>query len=130
LYVGWTVLQKGEVQEGLRIMDEALDLNPIRPTYYYRHYAEALWAAKRYEASLEQSEECLRKAPEYTYCHIFRMLALVGLGRKDAAATAYRNGLLHSPNLDKAITLVIPPHPELAGRFREDLATLGWKRPS
>ena len=126
LFLGTVLHQKGDAEGAVRAAEEAIDLNPVRPAYYSRHYAEILWGAGRYEESLEQSEECLRKAPKFTHCEIFRVLALMGLGRESEAKSLYQMDIERIANFGISVQAVVPRPKALAERYIRDLRQAGW----
>jgi TolB-like protein/DNA-binding winged helix-turn-helix (wHTH) protein/cytochrome c-type biogenesis protein CcmH/NrfG len=128
--LGGVLYQKGEVAEALRAVEEALDLNPMRPSYYARYYGEVLWGARRFDKALEQNEECLRKAPRYTVCEIFRILTLVALNRQDEAVNGYRQAVTRFHNFEKVVRAFVPRDAELAARYRHDMQSVGWRMPN
>jgi TolB-like protein len=126
LFLATVLHQKGDSDGAVRAAEEAIDLNPVRPAYYARHYAEILWGAGRDEESLEQSDECLRKAPKYTHCEIFRVLALMGLGRENEATALYQIDMERIANFGISIQAVVPKPKALAERFMRELRAAGW----
>jgi len=125
LFLGTVLVQRGEIAAALRAEEQALDLNPLRPSYYSRHYAEALWAAGQNGKALEQSEECLRKASKFTHCTIFRALALVGLGRVEEAQTLYRVTAAQGTNFETSVRAIVPKPADLATRYQRDIGLAG-----
>lgn len=121
LFLGTVLHQMGDAAGAVRAAEQALDLNPIRPSYYARHYGEILWGAARYAHALEQSEDCLRKAPQFTHCEIFRILALMRLGRAEAARTRYRDAVARFANFETSVRAIIPKPPALATLYQADL---------
>jgi TolB-like protein/DNA-binding winged helix-turn-helix (wHTH) protein/Tfp pilus assembly protein PilF len=126
LFLATVLHQKGDAAGAVSAAEQAMDLNPLRPAYYARHYAEILWGAGRNAAALEQSEDCLRKAPKFTHCEIFRVLALVGLGRADEGRSLYLADVAHIQNFEISVQSVVPKPPGLAARYTADLHAAGW----
>jgi hypothetical protein len=50
-----------------------------------------LWGNKRFQEALDETDECLRKAPQLCAAEVYRTLALVGLGRIVEAKTQLSN---------------------------------------
>jgi adenylate cyclase len=124
LFLGYSLFESGELAEATRLIEQALALHPFRPSYYSHFHAVILWANELFAEALQETEACLRKAPELGQAEVYRALALVGLGRFDEANAQlahYRARPSHP---------VVPPYPPaLASRFLADLHTAGW-RPS
>ena len=84
-----------------------------------------LWGNERLQEALDETEECLRKAPNFGGAELYRVIALVGLGRLDEAKARLARYMARPGG--KA--LVFPQPPELARRGLAALQTAGW-RPS
>jgi tetratricopeptide (TPR) repeat protein len=82
-----------------------------------------LWGNERYQKALEQTEECLRKAPSFGGAEIYRIIILVGLGRMDEARTRFAEFLVQPIGFG-----FLPPHSqELARRAMAALHSVGWR---
>ena len=85
LFLGVALFEDGKPAEALVHAERAVDLNPMRPSYYCFYYGMVLWANERHQEAVEVFEECLRKAPNFGSADTYRVIALVGLGRVDEA---------------------------------------------
>lgn len=125
LFLANTLLEAGEVKEALEKVEQAVSLNPLPPPYYNFYYAVILWGNERYAEALEQTEECLRKAPGFGGAKVYRAAILVGLGRTEEAKAAFAEFAAMPSG-----TGIVPPRaPELARRKLAALQAAGW-RPS
>jgi len=106
------------------MVDKALGLHPLPPSYYHFFHAMILWGNKQFKEALDEADQCLRKAPQFGGAEVYRTVALVGLGRIDEAKAQLREYAARA-----AGPLTAPRPPELASRFLADLKTAGW-RPS
>ena len=105
--------------------ERAVALNPLRPPYYYLFNAMILWGNERYQEALEESEACLRMAPNFAGADTYRAMALVGLGRLEEARAQLARCMARPGGI-----VIVPPHPpELASRSFAALKAAGW-RPS
>jgi TolB-like protein len=122
LFHAVTLFEAGDVATAGKTIDKAMELHPVPPSYYHFYRAMVLWGDRRFQESLDEAEECLRKAPNLRGAEIYRALALVNLGRTAEAKTQLAQNLLrHSRPLT-------PPHPpDLASRYLADLKAAGWK---
>jgi hypothetical protein len=102
-----------------------VELNPLRPPYYYLFNSMILWGNERYQEALDEADECLRQAPNFAGADTYRAMALVGLGRLDEAKDQIRQCMARPGG----IVIVTPHPPELARRALADLQAAGW-RPS
>jgi tetratricopeptide (TPR) repeat protein len=123
LFLGVALFEDGEVAEALDCAERAVDLNPMRPSYYGFYHGMILWGAERYQDSLEALEECLRKAPQFAAAETYRVIVLADLGRLDEAKEALMQYMARHGGL-----LIIPPQePELASRALAALQLAGWR---
>ena len=98
-------------------------LNPLPPPFYYLYTAMVLWGNERYQEALEETEQCLRKAPNFGGADTYRAMALVGLGRLDEAKAQLKQCMARPGG----IVIVTPHPPELARRALADLQAAGWR---
>ncbi|MDQ6629569.1 MAG: hypothetical protein M3Z29_14175, partial [Pseudomonadota bacterium] len=66
-------------------MEQALDRNPLPPSYLPGFYATALWASRRYAEAIRVADDCLVRAPDFWRCRQDRIAALAELGRLQEA---------------------------------------------
>ena len=78
-------LEMGDADGAQASMAQALDLSPLPPVYMQGFHAGILWALQRHADALREADDCLRKAPAWPTCHLYRAVALVGLDRLDEA---------------------------------------------
>ena len=121
LFLGVALFASGEMTEALRTIERALQLNPVRPAYYCFFHALILWGNERLEEALEETEECLRKAPNFSAAELYRVIVLVGLGRLDEA----RARLAKYMAKPSGKALVYPKPPELTNRGLAALQAAG-----
>ena len=125
LFLAVALFASGEIVGALATVERAIELNPLRPAYYCFFHALILWGNERLQEALEETEECLLKAPNFGAAELYRVIALVGLGRLDEAKARLAQYMAKPGG--KA--LVFPRPPELASRGLACLKTAGW-RPS
>lgn len=117
-----TLFDLGDLSGATEMVEQALAFHPLQPSYYSWFYAMILWGNERFQEALDEVNECMRRAPQLGGAHIYKALALVGLGRIAEAKAQLQQFLSLS------VGPPIPPHaPELARRFLADLKTAGWK---
>jgi hypothetical protein len=82
-----------------------------------------LWGNQRFQDALEQTEECLRKAPSFGGAEAYRIIILAGLGRMDEARARFVAFIAKPTG-----TGIVPPRaPELARRALAALQAVGWR---
>jgi TolB-like protein/Tfp pilus assembly protein PilF len=123
LFLAVALFESGEIAEALEVAEKAVGLNPLKPSYYCFFYATILWGNERYQDALGETEECLRKTPNFGAAYTYRVMCLVGLGRLDEART-----LLAQLSSRPGGHVVVPPKPpELASRALAQLQAAGWR---
>jgi len=125
LFLANALFESGETAEAMDAAKRAIELNPLRPPFYYLFNSMILWGNERYQEALDEADECLRKAPDFAGAATYRAVALVGLGRLDEAKAQLRQCMARPGG----IVIVMPHPPELASRALADLQAAGW-RPS
>ena len=56
LFLGIALFESGELAEATKKVEQALELHPLRPSYYSYFYAMILWANERFEEVLTELE--------------------------------------------------------------------------
>jgi TolB-like protein/Tfp pilus assembly protein PilF len=125
LFLANAQFESGQVAEAMETAKRAVELNPLRPPHYYLFNAMILWGNERYQEALDETEECLRMAPNFAGAATYRAMALIGLGRLDEAKAQLQQCMARPGG----IVIVTPHPPELARRALADLQAAGW-RPS
>jgi TolB-like protein/DNA-binding winged helix-turn-helix (wHTH) protein/tetratricopeptide (TPR) repeat protein len=97
--LGKAELESGDPRAGLRLMEEALDRNPMPPTYLPAFYATALWANRRHDDAIRVADECLARAPDFWRCRQDKIAALVEQGRQREAEAEARLLLAGAPGM-------------------------------
>jgi TolB-like protein/Tfp pilus assembly protein PilF len=122
LFHAVTLFESGDLSGAAEAIEKALELHPMRPSYYSFYYAMILWGSERYHEALDETDDCLRKAPQLCATEVYRTLALVGLGRVAEAKAQLAQYVSRSrPPLRS------PYPPELASRFLAQLQAAGWR---
>ena len=122
LFYSATLFDSGDLQLATETMDKALELHPLPPSYYHFFHAMILWGNKRFKEALDETDQCLRKAPQFGGAEVYRTLALVGLGRTAEAKAQLKEYVSRSEPPPTP-----PRPPELASRFLADLKAAGWR---
>jgi TolB-like protein/lipoprotein NlpI len=122
LFLAVTLFESGDLAAATKAIEQALQLHPLRPSYYCFFHAMILWANERFQEALDEADDCLRKAPQFSGAEIYRAIALVGLGRAAEAKAQLAHYLSCSGR-----SITPPQPPELASRFLADLQAAGWR---
>jgi TolB-like protein len=123
LFLAAALFESGKIAEALELADKAVGLNPLKPSYYCFYHGMILWGSERYQEALGETEECLRKTPNFGGANTYRVMCLVGLGRLGEARTLLAQLMARPGGL-----VVLPPKPpELASRALGALQAAGWR---
>jgi adenylate cyclase len=88
LYGFGVVLYKaGKFEQGIEILKKAMRLNPSKMVTIMWSLAEAQLVARRYEESVETSNQAATRQPESIYPHILLAAAYSAIGRQEEAKT-------------------------------------------
>ena len=123
LFLAEALCKSGEIAEALELADKAVGLNPLKPSYYCFFHAHILWSNERYQEALDETEECLRKTPNFGVADTYRLMCLVELGHFDEA----RASLAQLTSSPRGLVVVPPKPPELASRALTQLQAAGWR---
>jgi len=115
--MGKALLEAGDPQGGARMLEQALDRNPMPRAYLPAFYATALWGSGRLKEAVQVADECLAQAPDFWRCRQDRIAALVELGRLDEARAEAARLRARAPRMRvEHFTLVAPAAAALSER--------------
>jgi len=130
-YLGFVLIMSGKAEEGIKLIEKAIRLNPIPPAHYLHHLAIAYYFLGRYEDAIEVHKKVLQRSPNYLWAHISLTAAYSASGREEEARHQAEEVLKLDPSfsLDKfaeTILLFIQDKAE-AERYIADLRKAGLK---
>jgi len=107
----------GRAEEGFKLIEKALRLNPIPPPQYLNYLAGTYFSLGRYEDAIEVNNELLKRSPNYLFAHIELAALYIASGREEEARQQAEEVLRLDPSfsLDKWAEAILP--------FFEDKAT-------
>lgn len=117
----------GDAARGVRAIREAMQLNPIHPTYYYGILANALEDLGQSREAIEVLHEAVRRDPDYFSGHI-RLASLYGLTGETAAAKSELAAALRiNPKftMGMAEAFYASARADLTARFKSGLRLAG-----
>ena len=97
--LGKAELESGDPQAALRLLEEAVDRNPLPPTALPAFYATALWANRRYDDAIRVADECLARAPDFWRCRQDKIAAFAEAGRQREAEAEVRLLMKQAPEM-------------------------------
>jgi TolB-like protein len=116
IFLANALFESGEIGEAEQAAERAMELNPLPPPFYHLYTAMVLWGNERYQKALDETEQCLRKAPNFGGADTYRAMVLVGLGRLEEAKAQIKQCMARPGG----IVIVTPHPPELARRALAD----------
>ena len=136
---GFIIACSGEPEEGIRLMERALRINPRDPSAFnhYENLAQAHLAARRYQEGLQWARRARNAAPGYAPAHLVSAALFVGLGDIDKARQELEDVHRLAPETGRArVTPKSPVAPvaddpgSIAGIGTRVLASGRWGRKS
>ena len=94
-------LQRGNLQEGVRLIECSLEINPYQPSAH-NNRGVALRDLKRLDAALASYDRALTLKPDYAEAHNNRGVALQELQRPEEALASYDRALALKPDYVEA----------------------------
>jgi adenylate cyclase len=84
-YLGYVLINLGRSEEGIKLIEKAMRLNPFPPTYYLQHLGIGYHFLERYEDAIEAYERLLKRSPNNVIAHINLTAAYSAMGREEEA---------------------------------------------
>jgi len=119
----------GKAEEGIKLVEKAIRLNPIPPDHYLLWLAEAYRVLGRYEDAIEVTKEVLRRSPNNWFGHIVLIAAYSASDRQEEAHHQAQELLRLDPSfsLDKYAEIVLIKDEAEFERYIDDLRKAGLK---
>jgi tetratricopeptide (TPR) repeat protein len=80
---GWCEMLRGHWEAGMRLLHEAVTLNPSYPSYFHVAFFLSQYAHQQYQKAYEEAVNI--NLPEVFFCPLFQTAALGQLGRQEDA---------------------------------------------
>lgn len=129
-YLGIVRNFRGETDEAVAILQQAVSSHPEPPYWYFLGLGNALFNAGRNEASVDALESCLSVSPNSPYCLRYLMAVYGTLGRTSDAqtATAAYELMGFEASVDAIMDVMTFHHPEAQNRLAEGLKSAGLEQ--
>jgi len=75
----------GKAEEGLKLIEKAIRLNPIPPAQYLNNLAGAYAGLGRYEDAIEVYKQVLKRSPNNLFAHVGLTVEYSAAGREEEA---------------------------------------------
>ena len=117
----------GQPEAALRLTERAMHLCPVYPPWYAGDLAQAHLQLGQLSQSLIWSKAAIDRSAGYIHAHLFRVIALHELGRKDEAEEAANRVMKLDPAFNSAAWAKGQPFldPALNNRFLSALVAAG-----
>ena len=86
----------------MEITKKAMRLNPNPPVWYLSIFGGAYWLAGRHEEAVGTLTRCTDQVPDYIYCRVKLVLALVDAGREEEVRVQAKEVLRINPRFSSA----------------------------
>jgi adenylate cyclase len=128
-YLGFVLINSGRVEEGIKLIEKAMRLNPIPPTYYLQDLSVGYYLLGRYEDAIEMNETALKRAPNNVFAHMHLAAAYSALGREQDARRHAEEVLRINPEVSLKELAEMSPVKDKAevDRYIADLRRAGLK---
>ena len=83
--LGVILINSGRYEEGTKLIEKAMRLNPIPPTHYLQDLGFGYAHLGRYEDATEMFQMALKRAPNNVFGHIGLAYVYISLGREEDA---------------------------------------------
>jgi len=129
--LGFLFTDAGKPEEGIKLIQKAMRLNPLPPARYLHYLADAYDSLGRYEDAIEAYKGVLKRSPNYLFAHTGLAAAYIALGREEEARQQAEELRRLDPafSLDKYAETVFPSFSNKAEAERHiaDLRKAGLK---
>jgi tetratricopeptide (TPR) repeat protein len=127
--LGLVLTFSGRAEEGIKVIEKAMRLNPIPPTPYLHHLALANHFLGRYEDAIELNREVLQRSPNNLFAHIGLTADYSASGREEEAHQQAEKVLRLDPafSLDKYAELLPITDAAERERYLANLRKAGLK---
>jgi adenylate cyclase len=97
----WGIIQvfAGRPEEGIKLMEKAMRLNPRYPPQYVFHLSVAYRVAERYAEALESGKRAAALTPNAGYVHWNLAVIYIELGREEEARAELAEMLRLAPSM-------------------------------
>ncbi|AZO15412.1 transcriptional regulator [Mesorhizobium sp. M2A.F.Ca.ET.043.05.1.1] len=116
---------RGDGEAGLALLDKAIQLNPMDPTWYYYDRGEALLILGRYREAAA-SFSCLPRKSAWQWARLATCYALAGDAGKALACVREGRALEHGLTIAKIVEETRMERSEDRERIRGGLELAGW----
>jgi len=129
-YLGGHVLFfSGKPKEAALLVQKAIRLNPIAPSFYLQALGMAYRETGRYEESITACKKAIKRQPNSIYAYLTLVATYIMLGREDEARAAAAEVLRIDPEFSVEYFAKTRPHidPANTARFCDALRKAGLK---
>ena len=127
--LGFMLIMSGRAEEGIKIIEKSMRLNPIPPAEHLNYLGYAYRSLGRYQDAIEVHEKVLRHSPNNVFAHIWLTAAYSALGREEEARQQAKKLIRVDPTFSVRQLAEILPTKDRAevDRLVDDLHKAGLK---
>ncbi len=127
IFLSFTLLSAGRIDEALAAGERAMRHNPFAPVYYLAVHGRALYFAGQFEESRKQFSLCLIRFSKYLSCRAYLAAALIQLDQHEAAVGEIEMLLAQKPDasVDWLASGTAIVAPGMKAQLAEDLRQAG-----
>ena len=129
---GYTVLAAilnaaGRPEEVIRLLEQAMRLNPRYPADYLFHSGRAHYYMGQYDRAIEVLKRAVTRRPNHTFTHLYLAASYVELDREEEARSEVAEALRISPNIRIEVGWMFYKDQAVEERFNDNLRRAGLK---
>jgi len=127
--LGFALIMSGKAEEGIKLIEKAIRLNPIPPAHYLNRLGYAYRFLGRYEDAIEAHRKALKRSPDNLFAHMWLTATYSAVGREEEARNQAKQLLRLDPtfSLDEYAEITTMKNKAQIERFIVDLRDAGLK---
>jgi adenylate cyclase len=127
--LGFVLVMSGKAEEGIKLIEKSIRLNPIPPAHYLNRLGYAYRFLGRYEDAIEVHKEVLKRSPDNLFAHMWLTADYSTLGREEEARHQAEEVMRLDPtfSLERYVTIHSMKDKAEFERYIADLRNAGLK---
>ena len=117
----------GRPEEVIRLMDEAMRLNPRYPAAYLFQSGRAYYYMEQYDRAIEVLKRSVTRRPNHTFTHLYLAASYIQINREEEARSEMAEALRISPNIRIEPGWMFYKDQAVEERFNDSLRRAGLK---
>jgi adenylate cyclase len=117
----------GRPEEVIRLLEQAMRLNPRYPADYLFHSGRAHYYMEQYDKAIEVLKRAVTRRPNHTFTHLYLAASYVQIDREKEARSEVAEALRISPNIRIEVGWMFYKDQAVEERFNNSLRRAGLK---